>query len=91
MGLELSVCSSSKKGEDPESSPAAYIDYQERNERLYQERLQGLHKGKIDIGRDALESLWYDVEDFLFPIEEGEEELKVENMNAEQLRQYYHE
>ena len=45
----------------------------------------------MDIGRDAFESLICDVEDFLFPIEEEEEELRVEDMNPEQLRQYYHE
>ena len=82
MGLELSMCSN-KRTEDPEDSPAAYIDYEERQQRMYQERLQGIQNRKMDIARDAFDSLWYDVEDFLFPIEEEEEELKVENMNAE--------
>ena len=50
---------------------------------MYKNRLQGIKEEKTNIGRDALESIWYDVEDFLFPVTEEEEELRVEDMNAE--------
>ena len=33
MGTQLSICSNSK--EDPEDGPAAYIEYDERQQRLY--------------------------------------------------------
>lgn len=74
------ICSSST--EDPESSPAAYIDYDNKMQRMYAERLEGKQE-KVNIGRDAFDLLWYDIEDYLWPIEEEEEELRVEDMNAE--------
>ena len=89
MGTSLSICNNSS--DDPEFGPSSYIDYHEKRERLQQERLQGLHKEKIDIGKVAFDSLWYDVENYLFPVKEDEEELRVDDMTQEQLRQYYHE
>ena len=64
MGTSLSICSNT---EDPEAGPSSYIAYYERRERLQEERQQGLSKERIDIGKVAFESLWYDIENYLYP------------------------
>lgn len=77
--------------EDPDYSPSAYIANEEQKEKAKQENREFMTNGRIDIAKVAYQSLWYDIEDYLFPIDEEEEELRVEDMDQEQLRQYYHE
>ena len=40
-----------------------------------------LGTGKINIPQAAYEELLYDIQDYLWPIEEEEEELRVQDMN----------
>lgn len=47
------------------------------------QRLQGTSDEQIDIAKVAFESLMYDVENFLFPPKQDEEELNPDDMTQE--------
>ena len=70
-----------------EDSPSAYIEYQNQLKKEQETR----ESGNIDIGKEAFNMFCNDIGKVLFTVEEEEEELKVDDMDAEQLRQYYHE
>ena len=80
MGVALQICSNSV--DDPEYGPASYIKYHEQREEMQIQRFQG-SDDQIDIAKVAFESLMYDVENFLFPPKQDEEELNPDDMTQE--------